>query len=222
MLPTKAIDAGYPIKRRIFPMEEKKATYQEKKIVYFNKMGRENTDHVLRLSKERFDELGLQHIIIATSSGRTAVKALDYFKGEQIVAVNSQYGYREPGKMSTKPEHLKRLQEAGVRMIYHTHLFAGIDRSINRRYGGITPTQLIGQIFKLLGEGFKVVAEIAVMAADSGGVPVDREAISIGGTTRGADTAVVLVPAHSNDFFSMQFKEIICLPRVRSLKAQSL
>ena len=203
-------------------MDETEATSQEKKIVYFEKMGRANTGQVLRLAKERFDELGLRHVLIASTYGETAVKALDYFKGEQIVAISNHYGYREPGKMSTDPGNLKRLQEAGVRIIYHTHLFAGIDRSVNRRYGGITPTQLIGQTFKMIGEGFKVCAEIAVMAADSGGVPVDREVISIGGTMRGADTAMVLIPAHSNDFFNMQFKEIICFPRVRSLKPQPL
>jgi hypothetical protein len=203
-------------------MEETEARYQEKKIVYFDKWGVANTDRTLRLARERFDELGLEYVLIATSFGDTPVKALNYFKGEEIVAVNSMYGFREPGKMSTKQEHLKRLQEAGVRMIYQTHVFAGIDRSINRKYGGITFVQFLGQVFKMLGEGFKVCAEIAVMAADSGGVPVDQEVISIAGTGRGADTAVVLIPAHSNDFFSMQFKEIICIPRGRSLKGQPL
>jgi len=203
-------------------MDQTEVSYKEKKIVYFDKWGVTNTHHTFRLAKERFNELGLRHVLIATSFGDTPVKALDYFKGEEIVAVNSQYGFREPGKMSTKPEHLKRLQEAGVRMIYQTHVFAGIDRSINRKYGGITFTQFLGQVFKMLGEGFKVCAEIAVMAADSGGIRVDQEVISIGGTGRGADTAVVLIPAHSNDFFSMQFKEIICIPRNRSLKGQPL
>jgi len=203
-------------------MSQGEVTYQEKKIVYFDKMGKGNTHHVLKLARERFEELGLRHVIIATSYGDTPVKALDYFKGEELVVVNSMYGFREPGKMSTSEEHRKRLEDAGARMIYQTHLFAGIDRSINRKFGGITMTQFLGQVFKMIGEGFKVAAEIAVMAADSGGVPVDEEVISIGGTGRGADTAVVLIPAHSNDFFSLQFKEIICLPRVRSLKGQPL
>jgi hypothetical protein len=203
-------------------MNETTASYQEKKIFYFNKMGRANTDTLLKLARERFEELNLNHVIIATSFGGTAVKALDYFKGEEIVAVNSQYGFREPGKRSTDPEHYETLTKAGVRMIFQTHVFAGLDRSITRKYGGVTLTQLVGQIYKTLGEGFKVCAEIAVMAADSGGVPVDEEVISIGGTIRGADTAVVLIPAHSTDFFSLQFKEIICIPRIRSLKSQPL
>jgi hypothetical protein len=50
------------------------------------------------------------------------------------------------------------------------------------------------------------------MAADSGAIPLE-EVVSIGGRIRGADTAVVLKPAHMNNFFEMQIKEIICMPR---------
>lgn len=196
--------------------------YQEKKIVYFDKMGKSNTEDTLRLAKERFDELGLKKIIIATSFGDTAVKALNYFKGEEIVVINSMYGLREPGKESMKPENRQKLEETGAKIINTTHVLAGIDRSINRKYGGISFTQLMAELFKMLGEGFKVCTEIAVMAADCGGVPVDDEIMTIAGTSRGCDTAVVLVPAHSNDFFKLQFKEIVCLPRVRSLKGQPL
>jgi len=194
--------------------------YQEKKIVYFYKMGKANTEDTLRLAKERFDELGLKKVIISTSFGDTAIKALDYFKGEELVVITSMYGHREPGKESIKPENRQKLEEAGAKIINTTHLFAGIDRSINRRYGGITLTQFMGQVFKMLGEGFKVCAEMGGMAADCGGIPVDEEVMAIAGTSRGCDTAVVLVPAHSNDFFRLQqFKEIVCLPRVRSLRA---
>ena len=196
------------------------SNYQEKKIVYFDKMGKVNTENTLRLAKERFDELGLKKVIIATSSGDTAVKALDYFKSEECVVINSMYGLRKPGKESMKPENRQKLKEAGVKIINTTHIFAGVDRSINRKYGGITLTQFIAQVFKMLSEGFKVCAEIAVMAADNGGISVDGEVMAIAGTDRGCDTAVVLIPAHSNDFFKLQFKEIVCLPRVRSLEGQ--
>lgn len=202
--------------------EKETQDYQKKSIVYFNRMGTSNTDDTLRLAKERFDELGLKKVVVATSYGDTAVKALEYFKGEELVVVNSMYGFREPGKEPMKPEFREKLVSAGATIINTTHPFAGIDRSINRRYGGITLTQFLGQVFKLLGEGFKVCAEIAVMAADCGGVGVDEEVMTIAGTVRGCDTAVVLVPSHSNDFFKIQFKEIVCMPRVRSLKGQPI
>lgn len=196
--------------------------YWEKKIVYFDKVGKVNTNNTLRLAKGRFEELGLKKAVIATSFGDTAVKALDYFKGEELVVINSMYGFREPGKESLKPKAKERLQTAGARLVYTTHLFAGIDRSISRKYGGITMTQFMGQVLKMLGEGFKVCAEIAAMAADCGAVPVDEEVITIAGTGRGCDTAIVLIPAHSNDYFKLQFKEIVCIPRTRSQKGQSM
>lgn len=192
--------------------------YHEKKIVYFNSIGKQNTNYTLKYAKNRFNELGLKKLVIASSFGNTGVKALEYFKGEEIVVVNSMYGYREPGKESLYPVNKKKLQNSGAKLVYNTHIFAGIDCSISSKFGGITSTQLIGQAFKMLGEGFKVCAEIAIMAADCGAVPIDEEVITIGGTGRGCDTAIVLIPAHSNDFFQLQFKEIVCMPRVRYLK----
>jgi hypothetical protein len=65
-----------------------------------------------------------------------------------------------------------------------------------------------------MGEGMKVVYEIAVMAADAGLARTDEEIIAIAGTGRGADTAVVLKPANARDFFDIRVKEILCKPRL--------
>jgi len=185
-------------------------------------MGKKNSKNTLRLARERFEELGLKKAIIATSFGDTAVKALEYFKAEELIVITSMYGFREPGKESIKPENRLKLEKAGAKIINTTHVFASIGRAINRKYGVITLTQFIAEILKMLGQGFKVCAEIAIMAADCGGVPVNEEVIAIAGTGRGCDTAIVLVPAHSKDFFKLQFKEIVCLPRIRSLKGQPI
>ncbi len=42
------------------------------------------------------------------------------------------------------------------------------------------------------------------------------EIIAIGGTWSGADTACVIKPAHANNFFDMQVREFVCLPREKS------
>ena len=55
----------------------------------------------------------------------------------------------------------------------------------------------------MIGHGFKVCAEIAVMAADSGCISVNQEIISIGGNNRGTDTTIVMKPAHSSHFLEM-------------------
>jgi len=54
------------------------------------------------------------------------------------------------------------------------------------------------------------------MAADAGEVPTDREIIAVGGTGKGADTAVVLKPAHMNNFFDLEIREILAKPRQRT------
>jgi hypothetical protein len=51
------------------------------------------------------------------------------------------------------------------------------------------------------------------MAADAGLAPVGREIIAVGGTGRGADTAVVIRPAHGQSFFDTRVVEILCMPR---------
>ena len=61
-----------------------------------------------------------------------------------------------------------------------------------------------------------MAVEVAVMAADAGLAPTDREIIAVGGTGRGADTALVLRAAHMNSFFDLEIREIICKPRQRA------
>jgi hypothetical protein len=52
-----------------------------------------------------------------------------------------------------------------------------------------------------------------MMAADAGLVRTDEEVIAIAGTAKGADTAIVLNPVNSHQFFNMRVKEILCKPR---------
>jgi len=50
------------------------------------------------------------------------------------------------------------------------------------------------------------------MAADSGLIPIDKDIICIGGTSRGADTAIIIKPAYSSDFFDLKVRKILCKP----------
>jgi hypothetical protein len=59
----------------------------------------------------------------------------------------------------------------------------------------------------------KVAVEVVFMAADAGLIQVDREAIAIAGTGKGADTAIVVQPAYPRKFLDLKIKEIIAKPR---------
>lgn len=62
-------------------------------------------------------------------------------------------------------------------------------------------------------QGMKVAVEIAVMAADAGLLEREKEIIAVAGTAGGCDTAVVLSPAYSTNFFDLRIREIITMPR---------
>ncbi len=186
----------------------------EKKIYYFEKPGAENTEETLRLAFERARELGIKYVVLASSYGDTAKRALKYLEGDmKLVVVTYHTGFMEEGKNTMDAETEDFLKSNGVTIVRQSHVLSGIERSITRKFGGISRVEVIAEALRaLFGHGLKVCVEIAVMAADSGAIPLD-EVVAIGGRVRGADTAVVLKPAHMNNFFEMQIKEIICMPR---------
>ena len=76
--------------------------------------------------------------------------------------------------------------------------------------------EIIADTLRIFGHGMKVACEITMMAADGGLVRTDEDVIAIAGTGgegRGADTAIVLKPVNSHDFFDLKVKEILCKPR---------
>jgi hypothetical protein len=59
-----------------------------------------------------------------------------------------------------------------------------------------------------------VAVEVALMAADAGLVSTEEPCLSIGGTGRGADTALLLRPTPAQTFFDLKIMEILAKPRL--------
>jgi hypothetical protein len=180
--------------------------------MYFEKPGKENTEQTLKLAYERGKALGLNEVVVATSKGDTAYKALEIFSGFRIVAVTYHAGFKEPFQTVMPDEVRKDLEEKGVKVVSATHALSGVERSVAKKYSGSCPVLLIADTLRLFGQGIKVAVEISIMAADAG-MLTGKDIISVGGTARGADAALVLKPANQSDIFSMRIREIICKPR---------
>lgn len=192
----------------------------EKPITYLENTGKENTQLVIDAAIKRAEELGIKHIVVSSTTGYTALEIAKATKGKmmQIICVSYQYGVKEDGKWEMDLDTLKELQNMGVEVVIQSHLFSGIERAISNKLGGTSRIDVISNTLRsLFGQGFKVVVEITMMAADSGKIPVtsETEVIAIAGTGHGADVAVVIRPAHSQKFFDAQIREIIAMPRVR-------
>ncbi len=201
----------------------------ERRVIFFEKPGPQNTEETIRAAKRRADELGISHVVVASASGDTALKVAEAFKGSsaKVVAVTYHAGFAEmsidrakelgidPSLLVTgmKPENVKALHERGVRIVQGSHALSGVGRSISKKFGGITPVEVIAATLRLICQGVKVGVEVAVIAADADAIPTDKEVLAITGDIKGADTAVILKPAHMNNFFDLEVREIIAMPR---------
>ncbi|MBI4187604.1 MAG: hypothetical protein HY529_00160 [Chloroflexi bacterium] len=186
----------------------------EGKIFYFDKPGNDNTDEVFRIAKARAKELGINKILVPSTRGDTAVRAVEAFKGMKVIIVSYVTGMKERDVQPFTEENRRKVESAGGVIVTAAHAFAGVSRAIRQKFDTITIVEIIAQTLRNFGQGMKVVCEISLMAADAGQVRTDEEVIALGGTGKGVDTAVVLQPVDSQRFFDLRIKEILCKPRL--------
>lgn len=178
----------------------------------FAEKGQVNTAETLTLAVNAAKERGIKHIVVASNSGETAKLLID--SKLDITCVTHHVGFRNPGEDEMPPLTRQELGTKGVKVLTSTHLFAGIERGYVNKLSGFGPAYITAATLRMFGQGTKVAVEVAVMALDAGLIPHGVDIIAIGGSGRGADTALVLRPAHSNRFTETAIREIICKPYV--------
>ncbi|RYD04985.1 hypothetical protein N752_11515 [Desulforamulus aquiferis] len=179
--------------------------------MYWDREGQENTSATLEAAIKYARSKGIGHIVVASSSGATAEKLVDC--GLEVICVTYQAGFKKPGELTIKKEMKDRLESSGIKVLATTHLMAGLDRALKFKFQGVYPAEIMAYTLRMFGQGVKVCIEVAGMALDAGLIPHGQEIVAIAGSGKGADTAVVLTPAHSQYFFDTKVKEIICKPR---------
>jgi hypothetical protein len=182
---------------------------------YFEKAGEENTAEVMEAASQRAKQRGINTILVATCSGKTAMEAMTRLDPEMnIIAVTHYTGFVRPNYQEMDDEIRRTLESKGVRVLTCQHAFGGVGRGIRRSLKTYQIDEIMAYTLRMFGQGTKVAVELALMAADAGLVRTDEDVISIGGTARGADTALLLRPANSSDLFNLKIQEIICKPAI--------
>jgi hypothetical protein len=182
--------------------------------VYFDKPGPANTERTLEVVRQRAEQLGIRTVIVATTRGNTGVAAAEALPEYDLVVVTHSTGFRGPNEQELEAEHRRAMETAGVKILTCQHAFGGVGRAVRKKLDTYQTEEIIAYTLRTFGEGMKVCVEIALMAADAGLVDVGEPCIVVGGTGRGADTAVVLTPANAQDFFDLQVQEILAKPRL--------
>jgi hypothetical protein len=184
---------------------------------YFERPGAENTDQLIGRVIDRLRQGDIRHLVVASSTGATASKILPILRDMdvQLVVVTSHCGFEKEGECEMSKDTEAELVAAGARVVRSSHVLSGVERSISRKLGGSSRAEAMSEILRaLFGQGLKVCVEASVMAADNGAIPCGEvEVVAVGGYSNGADTACVVRPAHANNFFSFEVREIIAIPR---------
>lgn len=182
--------------------------------VYFKHTGGKNTKRTLEIAANRAVELGIQNVVVASSSGRTGALAVELIKVDNLVIVTHSTGFMEPDYQEFQAEYRKKIEEAGARILTCQHALGGVGRSVRKKLGTYELEEIMAYTLRVFGEGIKVAIEIALMAADAGLISTQEPCLAVGGTSRGADTAILLRPANAQTFFDLRVIEILAKPRL--------
>jgi hypothetical protein len=169
--------------------------------VLFDEPGSENTESVLEAVSEKIDETGIKTIVIASTSGKTAIKFAKALKEKaEVVAVSWKI---------IPSESIKELENLGVKICdFENYLPL---HEIGR--------DLVRNTLYALGQGIKVCVEVVLIAVDKGIVSLGQDVIAVGGTGSGSDSAMVVRATSTADMFGsdiqkrLEIREIFALPK---------
>lgn len=179
--------------------------------MYWEKPGKECTNKTVSLVLQAAKEKNIKYIVVASNTGETA--ELFANSGLEIVCVTHANGFRSPGENEMSIENRKRLESLNIKVLTTTHVLSGAERGLSAKLKGIYPVEIIAYTLRMFSQGVKVGVEIATMALDAGLIPYGESVIAVGGSGRGADSAIILKPAHANNILDTRIEEIICKPR---------
>jgi hypothetical protein len=161
----------------------------KRSIEYFEERGKANTERVLALACGRAREAGIDTLVMACTRGYTASKALEICPDLNLIAVGIE-------RDRFSPEEAERFQQTG-KLIFSREV--GYDYPSGMR-----------DAFRRFGQGTKVAVEVVIGAVQAGLVQEGEMVIGIGGSSQGADTALVI--RASWDFSDVYVSEILCKP----------
>jgi hypothetical protein len=190
-------------------------------ITYFSEPGKQNTPKVIEAVLARLEEGDIQTVITASTTGYTALE-LAKVLGNRVTLVSvgetplvREWGAEYPLLLEEAKAELERrgvIVADKVPYLFHSSV---LDYS---EWKSPTPEVILRDTLYALGQGFKVAVEVVFLAVASGFVEPYQDVIAIGGSSRGADTAIVMNATFPNHAFSkdpqkrMRIKEILCKP----------
>jgi hypothetical protein len=195
-----------------------------RKVYYFDELGKQNTEEVIEIVKNVIQEEKIDCLIVASTSGETALKFAKALKNEKvkIICVSEPPSRQIFGNEWPSINHKirEKLESHGVIVVDRVpYKFHDSVLEMAKWYTPI-PEHIIGDTLAFVGgQGLKVAVEVMFMAVQGGYVEPNTEVISVAGYGGGADTAVILKTCFPENMFASdvekrsEIRGIIAMPR---------
>jgi len=195
-----------------------------RKVYYFDEPGKQNTEEVIEVVRDALRETKIDCLIIASTSGETALKFANALEDEKIKIIcvseppsRQIYGNGWP---CINPTIREKLERQGVTIIDRIpYKFHDSVLETAKWYTPI-PEHIVGDTLSFVGgQGLKVAVEVMFMTVQAGYVELNKEVIAVAGYGGGVDTAVVLKTCFPENLFSsdvekrLEIREILAMPR---------
>jgi hypothetical protein len=193
----------------------------KRQVYYFDEPGEGNTRLVIEAVCQRLEAGGIKKVIVASTSGKTATEFARSLEGKAELICVSEAPYRREWGESwpcLEQEFRRELERLGVAIIdkapyvFHNSLLE------SARWSGTFPERLVKETLYCFGQGMKVAVEVVLTGVSCGYVTPFEDVIGVGGSGKGADTAIVLRATYPACLFDkdptkrLEIKEIIAMP----------
>lgn len=195
--------------------------FKLREVYHFEKAGEVNTDLVVEAVTKHIERSGIRDVVVASSSGATALEFANALKDQaRIICVSESAFRKEMGsEWPCMDEKVKEeLESLGVIVL---------DRAPYMLHGSIYEDSLhkaptVEDVFRdtlyAFGQGMKVAVEVVLSAVDCGALEPFKDVIGVGGSGKGADTAIVIKSTYRGTVFSknkdkrLEIREILAMP----------
>ena len=183
-------------------------------IFYFHKKGPVNTEKTLEIALTRAAHANINKIVLASSTGETAMKLHQMAEGSvEVVSVTYNAGSRFQKAVEAFNENHEALLQKGIKVVRGLHAFSGVEKGFSEHYKtNLLPLNIVSDTLRILSQGVKVCLEIVIMAAEHGFIKPEEEIVAVGGSGHGADTALIMNPVFAADLFKAKVKALLCMP----------
>jgi hypothetical protein len=193
----------------------------KRQVYYLDEPGEKNTKLVIEAVSQRLEVSGIRTVIVASTSGETAVAFARSLKGKaELICVSEAPYRREWGEEwpCLKQEFKQELEGLGVTIIdkapyiFHNSVLEAA------KWPSAFPERLVKETLYSFGQGMKVAVEVALTGVSCGYVTPYEDVIGVGGSSKGADTAIVLRATYPASLFDkdpakrLEIREIIAMP----------